>query len=522
MRANTILIHQFLEESAAKYPDKVALVQEGRRITYRELNGLADRFAGCLRENRIEPGERVILLLENCLEYVVSYYGILKTGAVAVPLSPDLKSDRIRYLLEELEPTVIVFSFKTEKTLQEIDRGCPSLRALIIKNPKMLWGRQPFNILSWDEAVSVGIGKDSHLQIDAGSLGSIVFTSGSRGKPKGVMLSHRNIVSNTLAICRYLELSPNDIQMAVLPFYYVMGKSLLNTHMAVGGTVVLNNKFAFPVALLKEMIAERVTGFAGVPSTYAYLLHRSPLARFSGQMTTLRYCTQAGGHMARELKESLRRVLPDHVKIFIMYGATEASARLSYLNPERYREKMDSIGQPIPGVHFDIVSPSGEAPPDGQIGELMVSGPNIMLGYWKDPEGTKQVLRGVAYLTGDLAYRDAEGFYYVVGRKDGMIKTGGKRVNPQEVEEILHQLKEVQDVAILGTPDPILGQALSAFIVPVQGTSLSEREVLRFCSRFLQPFMIPKRINFRSSLPLTPNGKIDKERLSGWVMAESS
>ena len=284
MTANTTLIHHFLEESAANYPDKVALVQEGRRSTYRELNTLANRFSGCLLEHGLVPGDRVILFLENCLEYVVSYYGLLKIGAVAVPLSPDLKSDQIRHLLGELEPKAIVASSKAEIVLKEIDLNSFKVKVLIIKKSKTSWGSPPIKKISWEESVSGANGGECGIRLDPAALSTIIYTSGSTGKPKGVMLSHQNIVANTLAICRYLEITADDIQMVVLPFFYVMGKSLLNTHIAMGGTVVLNNKFAFPAAVLQEMIEERVTSFAGVPSTYAYLLHRSPLARFSSRI----------------------------------------------------------------------------------------------------------------------------------------------------------------------------------------------------------------------------------------------
>ena len=225
------------------------------------------------------------------------------------------------------------------------------------------------------------------------------------------MLSHRNIVSNTLAICDYLQLSENDTQMVVLPFYYVMGQSLLNTHFAAGGTVVLNNKFAFTAAVLKQMVAEEVTGFSGVPSTYAYLLHRSPLAGYREKLQSLRYCSQAGGHMARAIKEKLRKVLPDHTQIFIMYGATEAAARLTYLEPDRFEDKIDSIGKPVPGVSIRVVDKQGRDVPVGQTGELMAYGPNIMQGYWKDEAATKTALNNNGYHTGDIGYQDDEGYF---------------------------------------------------------------------------------------------------------------
>ena len=218
------------------------------------------------------------------------------------------------------------------------------------------------------------------------------------------MLTHRNIVDNTFSICQYLHLTKNDIQMVVLPFFYVMGKSLLNTHFAVGGTVVINNQFAFPAAVIKEMITEKVTGFSGVPSTFAYLVHRSPLAANRENLTSLRYVSQAGGHMSKAVKEELRRVLPSHTEIVVMYGATEAAARLSYLEPSRFAEKMDSIGKAIPGVTLKVIKENGQEAAVGEVGELVASGSNIMQGYWRNPEATNKALANGWYHTGDQVY----------------------------------------------------------------------------------------------------------------------
>ena len=503
------LIHHFLEESASRYPDKIALIHEGQRVPYRELNSLACRFSGCLREYGLGPGDRVVLLLENCLEYVISYYGLLKIGAVAVPLSPDLKSDTIQYLLGELEPKAVVASARAGKSLKEIDLGADQVRVLILKGAVKPWEARSVKIISWEDSVAGAEKAGGGAPFGDGALSSIIYTSGSTGRPKGVVLSHRNIVANTRAICSYLELTADDIQMVVLPFFYVMGKSLLNTQVAVGGTVVLNNKFAFPAAVLQEMISEHVTGFAGVPSTYAYLLHRSPLARLSVNLSALRFCAQAGGHMARELKEGLRRALPDHTKIYVMYGATEASARLTYLDPRRYLEKMDSIGCPIPGVSLRIVSPWGDEVPVRQIGELLATGPNIMQGYWKDQAATDQILKDKWYYTGDLAYQDEEGFYYVVGRKDYQVKVGGHRVNPQEVEDIILDSGLLVEAIVLGVPDTLLGNKIVALAVP--RVENNKNPLIEYCHQKLPKYKVPSEIRLVKKLPKNAAGKVDRE-----------
>jgi long-chain acyl-CoA synthetase len=367
------LVHHFLERSARLFPDKVAVVHGKTRVTYSEINNRANNLAHYLVSVGVLKGDRVALLMENCIEYVVSYYGVLKTGAVAVPLNSDLKPEGLRYAISDLEAKILISNSRFEKVISASNLADVGLTHLITKTveglrtaslevkgivPPQASSLQPPTISDFDLITSSPpVVVDYQLsaisyQISPSDLASIIYTSGSTGGPKGVMLSHRNIVDNTFSICQYLNLTENDIQMVVLPFFYVMGKSLLNTHFAVGGTIVINNQFAFPAAIINEMIREKVTGFSGVPSTFAYLIHRSPLASMRGQLTSLRYVSQAGGHMARTVKERLRQTLPDHTEIFIMYGATEAAARLSYLEPSSFADKIGSIGRAIPGVEL--------------------------------------------------------------------------------------------------------------------------------------------------------------------------
>ncbi|MBW2109627.1 MAG: acyl--CoA ligase, partial [Deltaproteobacteria bacterium] len=265
------LIHHFLETSAELYPDKVALIHKDVQATYAEINARANRMASWLSERGVHQGDRVALILKNGLEYVITYFAVLKAGAVEVSLSTDIKPDGLTPLLKSLQPKVLVSSFHFEKLLKETDIKETSVRDLVLISPKTIRQGDTFSVTAFEELVTGGPTNNPNNSIDESSLAGIVYTSGSTGKPRGVMLSHKNVVSNTHAICRYLHLTPDDIQMVVLPFFYVMGKSLLNTHFAVAGTVVINNQFAFLASVLNDMVTYKVTGFSGVPSTYAYL-----------------------------------------------------------------------------------------------------------------------------------------------------------------------------------------------------------------------------------------------------------
>lgn len=363
-------------------------------------------------------------------------------------------------------------------------------------------GRQlDFPVIPWSEISNYSNSSNIDKTIDENTLASIIYTSGSSGIPKGVMLSHLNITTNADSICQYLHLTSDDIQMVVLPFFYVMGKSLLNTLFSVGGTIVINNKFAFPASVINQMVEEKVTFFSGVPFTYALLLNRFPLETFKDKLTHLRCCTQAGGHMASSIKKKLIKVLADHTDICIMYGATEASARLTFLEPDRLENKINSIGIAIPGVKIKILDQNNRQVHSGQTGELVASGRNIMLGYWKDPETTAKALDKNGYHIGDQGYIDEEGFYFIKGRKNSLLKVGGHRINPQEVEDAIMETDLVVESAVIGVKDDLLGNRLIA-LATLKNKDIDANMILSKCSALL---------------PKNANGKINKTKCAEMV-----
>ena len=442
------------------------------------------------------PGDRVVLLCENSIEYVVGYYGILKTGGIVASLNTDIKPDA----LAELAQGARAEGHRRLAPARE-DRPDARCKRIARASPIIVMGTEP----------TAGTRRlDPALAIDPASCAAIVYTSGSEGKPKGVMLSHANIVANTRSIVAYLGLTSSDVQMVVLPFFYVMGMSLLNTHIAVGGTVVINNKFAYTAAVLKQMAEENVTGFSGVPSTYAHLLFRSPLAAYRDKLPALRYCSQAGGHLPKHLKLELLKVLPEHTRLFVMYGATEASARLTYVPPDRLLSKIDSIGIPIPGVCMNVMSPDGRTLDPNESGELVARGDNIMLGYYRDEKATRKVLDEHGYHTGDLGYRDEDGFYYVTGRQDEQLKVSGRRINPREVEDKIAESGLAMESIVFGIPDPLKGHRLAALVVPIEKNADTVTNILKYCAAKLPKFEVPEALKLVGSIPKTSSGKPDR------------
>jgi acyl-CoA synthetase (AMP-forming)/AMP-acid ligase II len=407
----------------------------------------SNRVARMLHELGVRRGDRVALLIENSSAYISAYYGILKCGGVTVAMYTTTTAKTLAYILNDCEVGVLLTQSKQLKLLEEIHAQLSKLRIVVLLDESETnTASLPWPMSNAKHVAQQPDGPLNLPMIDL-DLASIIYTSGSTGDPRGAMLTHLNIVTNTRSIVSYLGLTPQDRIMVVLPFPYVYGKSLLNTHIAVGATVIIDNRFLFPNLVLRTMQETGATGFSGVPSTYAILLGKSAVRKM--EFPALRYLTQAGGAMAPTLIREVTEVFRGK-KIFIMYGATEASARLSYLPPDDLPRKVGSIGKPIPNVDLRLIKDDGEEAGRDEVGEIVARGANIMQGYWNQPEETKAVLTERGFYTGDLGRVDEEGFFYVVGRKRDMIKSAGNRVSAKEVEEIILEHPNILETAVKG------------------------------------------------------------------------
>lgn len=505
------LIHHFPEGAAQRTPNQPFLIHDGTVTSYGELDGGANRGARVLIGQGVSRGDRVGLLASNSRFYVEMYYAILKAGGVAVPLNTAVDGPTLAKSLRHSGARMLVAGRRFEKAARAaIEAGTP-VEALAVETADRL-PELPAGVrgIALDGARAAESAEPPGLGLTDLDLASIIYTSGSTGTPQGATLSHLNLVSNARSIVSYLELGPRDRVLAILPFYYVYGKSLLNTHALCAGTVVIENRFLFPNAALDTLEAEACTGLSGVPSTFAILLNRSNLAE--RELVHLRYVTQAGGAMSPELTRRLMRALPSK-KIFIMYGATEASARLSFLPPEDLPRKLGSIGKAIPNVELRVLRPDGAEADVGEEGEIVARGSNLMSGYWGDPRGTAEVLNERGYHTGDLAYRDEEGFLFVTGRRKDFIKAGAHRVSAKEIEEAILESPEVHEAAVVGVPDEMLGERIRAFVVLREGCTHETGALERMLKKRLPPYEVPSEILLRDDLPKNQSGKIMKQLL---------
>ncbi len=505
-------VNHFLTDSAQKFPDKQAVWYKDQWMNFSEIDLLSNKLANYLKDQGVIRGDRVAILLENSFDYIITYYAILKIGAVTVALNTETKTDGLIYLLNDSEAKVIITQSKFSRFLIPALQKTPYLKHVVVDQQDLSKYEEIGHCsqVQLYEIYEDGNGKYPDIRCVDIDIASIVYTSGSTGKPKGVVLTHQNIVANTNSIVEYLQLVTNDRIMVVLPFYYIYGKSLLNTHFSVGGSVVIDNRFAFPNTILDTMKNIEVTGFSGVPSTFMILLNKSTIRNY--KFESLRYLTQAGGAMAPFVQKEVVDVFSP-AKLFIMYGATEASARLSYLDPKDLPDKWGSIGKAISNVDLFVADENGNPISFNQEGQLVARGSNMMQGYWKDLDETKKVLRNGLYYTGDIGRMDEDGFLYVVGRTKDMIKVGGERVSAKSVEEAILELKQVHEIAVIGVEDELLGEAIKAFIVATEDVEIDAQEVIKFCKKRLPQSKVPKYIEFIVSLPKNESGKVMKEKL---------
>jgi len=503
-------IHHLLEQSSEAFPDKDAVWDRERWYTYRELNTAADGVAAFLVNKGMNRGDRIALLLDNSFDYTAAYFGILKAGAVVVGLNTETTAEALEYLLVNSDARCLVTQGKYRKHVFPALPSCPLVEQLVFTDDSAPEVDSPSVKTTTLKEIYDGYKYPVFVRSIDIDLAEIVYTSGSTGKPKGVMLTHLNLVSNMRSICRYLDLTGDDRIMVVLPFYYIYGKSLLLTHILTGGSVIIDNRFVYPNKILETMKAAGATGFAGVPSTFMILLNRSLLKET--RLDTLRYVTQAGGAMAPAVqKEVVKAFSP--AQVFIMYGATEAAPRLSWLDPELLFSKWGSIGIPVDNVDLLILDGDGNEVPRGETGEIAARGSNIMRGYWKDQEETDKVLRNGFYYTGDLGKQDEDGFFYVVGRTKDMIKVKGFRISAKEIEEAILEIGEIHETAVVGVEDPVLGEAILALVIPKEKGWKDEQKIRDYLGKKLPPIKQPKQIQFRESFPKNESGKVLKAAL---------
>jgi len=464
---------------------RICVIEGKNEYSYKDLFESVVSIQNFLEKNT-KRGERIGILCENGFEFVSSYLACFSSGVVAVPINTATYSSELEYIKTNCQLQAVLASSRFYGGMGDSPR-----KFLIPEILKQKAGR---------------VYEPSEIKGD--ELAGLMYTSGSTGRPNAVKITHKNLLANTLSIVQYLQMKDTDRVMASLPFYYCYGASLMHMTFVSGGSIVINNRFMFPQKVVDEIAQRKCTIFAGVPSTYKILMNRSRLA--DSDTSSLRYALQAGGRLSPTDLIRLQKMLPE-AKVIVMYGQTEATARLSYLPPEFFNSKIGSIGKGIPGVELQVVNEQGKQVEVGEVGEIRAIGDNISPGYWNRPEETKNTFRDGWLCTGDMAKIDEDGFIYVVGRNKDFIKAGGNRFSAVEIEDTISSFDGVDNVAVVGVPDEILGECVHAFVVSKAG--VSEGDIISLCRKKLPSYKVPRKVTFLNELPLNAFGKVQKFRL---------
>jgi len=515
-----MLLTKFLERSAELYPNKVALICQDKKFTYIGIDSTANSFANALIDEGFQRQDRAVVYLDNSVESVISLFGILKAGGIFVIINPQVRARKLQYMLADCQARVLITDVKHLPQIAEVISNSSCLERIIItnyENIRKINELIPYNrLLSYKAMVEQADTRrpiPPCIDID---LAGLVYTSGSSGNPKGVMLTHQNMVSAATSIINYLDNNSDDILFDALPLSFDYGLYQVLMAFKFGGTVVLEKAFIYPEQIITTVVSEKVTGWPMVPTMVAMLLRLKNLAKHD--FSHLRYITSTGQLLPSKHSAQLKAVFPG-VKIFSMYGLTECK-RVSYLAPDELLKRPNSVGKAMPNTEVYLVDDEGkEINEAGKPGELVVRGSNIMRGYWNLPEETNRVLRPGRYpgekvlYTGDIFKKDADGYLYFLGRKDDIIKTSGYMVSPKEVEDVICQNEDVVEAAVIGVEDEILGQSIKAFVHLTETSKATERDIIKYCQKHLEAFAVPQNVTLCRSLPETESGKIQKREL---------
>ena len=497
-----MLLNQRLEAVAADYPQRPALSSDAETLTYRELLRRCRVLAVRFRELGVRRGDRLAVLTENRIEGFLAFWAALMIGAVAVVLNRRLDGRELIELLGDCEPALLVTTRRLAERLGDI-----AVSSCAVDDPAGLF---------------CDLGGETEPEPWAGDAtvpAVIVYTSGSSGKAKGVCLSHRNLWTVIRTVIQQTHLTASDSYLFAVPLHYVHGVMQLLAHHLAGAALHLASNFNFPGQIVRRLREEAITGFSGVPLHFVQLIERGSF--LEAELPRLRWVTVTGGKCPPELLRRMLRAKPE-LRVYVAYGQTECAPRATLLDPGRLHRKLDAVGSAIPGVEVLILGEEGHPLPYGEVGEVVVAGDNVMVGYWRDPETTRRVVDDQGRLhTGDLGYLDREGDLFLIGRSSSMIKSGGERIFAERIEQVLCEHEAVQEAVVVGVPDLRLGERIEAHVLltetPADQASgaCCWRRIRRHALARLSLLHAPREIYLWTEFPYKANGKLDREVIRG-------
>lgn len=500
-------VYWLLDRAAKKYRNQVAVIFNEEEVTYQSLNASANSFAKALLGLGLSRGTKVALFMLNAPEFITSYYGALKAGATVVTLNPLLKEKEVEYQVKESEARIMVADSRSYLTLKKA-QWLPSLKSVILVGEEL-----ETEAVSFKGLVKQPAGRAPKVKINPKEdVAVIQYTAGTTATPKGVMLTHYNLVSNAIAIARTCMIKEGEVQLGALPLYHSYGMTnVMNASIYSGAKIVLLPRFEVKEAL-KLIERYRVNVWFGVPTMFISAVQHLETTAYD--LSSLRFCNSGGGPIAPEVINRFEKLTG--ALLMQGYGLSEASPVTHSNIPLRSFVRKESVGKPLPDTDAKIVdleTGAKELPPS-EVGELIVKGPQVMKGYWKKPWETRKALRNGWLYTGDVAKMDEDGCFYVIDRKKDIIKYKGYTVSPRELEDVLYQHPAVKECAVIGKPDPVAGEVPTAFVVLKEGMSASESELIGFVERLVAPYKKIREVRLVEGLPKSPVGKVLKRVLS--------
>ncbi len=486
-----------------------AIVYQNRRINYGQLKTEINQLANGLQSLGAKPGDRVLVALGNSPEFVVSYYAVLRIKGVVIPINPAFTSNEISNIVQDCLPSVVITTASMAPVFKQLKTGV-NIPLIIVVTQKEI---SEEGIVSYEEIKSKG--KDTFLSSSyrRRDPAVIVYTSDHTGLPKGAVLTHHNIYSNTMTFAQMHEMTPNDRALLVSPVYHIAAQTcVMNNAIVSGATLIIHDGWAGPEAVLQTIDKEKITFFFGAPTMYNFLVGYPDSHKYD--VSSLRVAFSGGATLSPEIFEGFAEKFG--IEIVEGYGLSETSPMVTS-NPMKGPKKVGSIGKPIPGVEVNIFDYEGREVPRGQVGEIVVRGPNVMAGYFNKEEETRWAMRNGWFHTGDLAYMDEDGYLFIVDRKKDLIIRGGVNINPREVEEVISSHPSVYDAAVVGVPDAVMGEEIMAFVMLRKGEQLEAGDLQKFCRNNLAKYKIPRYISFVENLPKTTSGKLMRKEIQRWT-----
>lgn len=525
MTSPTRLLQDVLIQSSRERPNHVAIVSGGVRLNYREVADHANRMAWLLRDRGVERGDRVIVFMDNNWRCACAVLGVLAAGGVVVLVNAQTKRDKLAYIVSDAIAKVVIHESSLSAVVEPVADELASVRYLVTGDVDV---RRSGSNSEWIDEVLQEFPTEmlpqSAITLD---LAVLIYTSGTTGHPKGVMHTHQSLLFALESINEYLQIGTEDRIFSALPLSFGYGLFQWLSTLRAGAMLVLERSFTYPAVAFRLMRDEAVTIFPSVPTVFSMLV--SQHAKQPLSFDTVRVVTNAAAALPNEFIPRLEEIFPNG-RLYKMHGQTEC-IRTAYLDPSLARVKQGSVGKAMPGTELMVLDEHLRPVQQGEVGTLYVRGPNVMKGYWRQPEKTAEVLvkwgpnSDLILNTGDLFYRDGDGDLYFVSRSDDVIKSRGEKVSPAEVEQVLYCMSQVREAVVVGIPDELLGEAVCVFVVVRDGQTLSVQEVKRRCAEKLEGFMVPKHVVFLESLPVTENGKLSRklivERCSGLIRSSA-